>query len=213
MRVVLASHNAGKLAELSALLGPLGWSLTDPGALGIPAPDEVRATFIENALDKARHVAAASGLPALADDSGLVVPALGGAPGIHSARYAGTGASDAENNARLLLAIASLDAPAAYYYCALVFVRRPDDPAPVIGIGTWHGSLQKTPSGSGGFGYDPLFRIPELGLTAAELPAARKNRTSHRARAMAELVAGLRQAGDLPRGPRLRRDSPRRPPQ
>ncbi|MFM8354628.1 MAG: non-canonical purine NTP pyrophosphatase, partial [Gammaproteobacteria bacterium] len=181
MNVVLASHNAGKLAELSALLGPLGWRLTDPGALGIPAPDEVRATFVENALDKARHVAAGSGLPALADDSGLVVPALGGAPGIHSVRYAGAGATDADNNAQLLRAIATLEAPAAYYYCALVFVRRPDDPAPVIGVGTWHGTLQQTRSGSGGFGYDPLFRITELGMTAAELPAARKNRISHRA--------------------------------
>ena len=194
MRVVLASHNAGKLAELSALLGPLGWSLTDPGALGIPAPDEVRATFIENALDKARHVAAASGLPALADDSGLVVPALGGAPGIHSARYAGPGASDAENNARLLLAIASLDAPAAYYYCALVLVRSPDDPQPVIADGLWHGRIVAEPRGEGGFGYDPHFLLPDVGLTVAQMDAAGKNRVSHRGQAMRALLAKLAEA-------------------
>lgn len=200
MKVVLASHNRGKLAELGALLAPLGWDLTDPAALEIPAPAETRPTFVENALDKARHVAIASGLPALADDSGLVVPALGGAPGIYSSRYAGAGASDADNNARLLAAIAGLDAPAAYYYCVLVYLRDPDDPAPVIGIGTWHGSLVDKPRGSGGFGYDPLFLVPELGRTAAELPASRKNRMSHRARAMADLLGGLRQGGGYAAG-------------
>ena len=195
MNVVLASHNRGKLAELRALLAPLGWQLTDPATLAISAPDETRPTFVENALDKARHVAAASGLPALADDSGLVVPALGGAPGIHSARFAGAGATDAANNARLLEAIAGLHRPAAYYYCALVFVRHAGDPAPVIGMGSWHGRLVDAPRGSAGFGYDPLFLVPEFDCTAAELDPARKNRMSHRARAMADLLAGLRQIG------------------
>jgi XTP/dITP diphosphohydrolase len=199
VKVVLASHNRGKLAELSAILAPLGWALTDPARLEIPPPDETRPTFIENALDKARHVAAASGLPALADDSGLVVPALGGAPGIHSARYAGAGASDADNNARLIEATAGLERPAAYYYCALVFMRHAADPAPVIGTGVWHGVIVASPRGSGGFGYDPLFLVPEFDRTAAELDPARKNRMSHRARAMAELLAGLRHAGDLAR--------------
>lgn len=195
MRVVLASHNRGKLAELSALLAPLGWQLTDSAALAIPAPAETRTTFVENAIDKARHVARASGLPALADDSGLVVPALGGAPGIHSARYAGDGATDAANNARLLEAIAGLERPAAYYYCVLVLLRHADDPAPIIATGTWHGALLDAPRGTGGFGYDPLFLVPEFDRTAAELPAARKNRLSHRARALAELLGSLRQAG------------------
>jgi len=195
LKAVLASHNPGKLAELRALLTPLGWDLTDSAALAIPAPVEVRASFVENALDKARHVAAASGLPALADDSGLVVPALGGAPGIHSARYAGTGATDAANNARLLEAIAGLERPVAYFYCVLVFLRDPADPAPVIGTGVWHGVLLDAPRGDAGFGYDPLFLVPEFGCTAAELQPVRKNRLSHRARAMADLVAGLRQAG------------------
>jgi XTP/dITP diphosphohydrolase len=201
VKVVLASHNQGKLAELSALLAPLGWALTDPAALDIPPPAETRSTFVENALDKARHVAAASGLPALADDSGLVVPALGGAPGIRSARYAGDHATDAQNNARLLEAIAGLERPAAYFYCVLVFLRHAADPAPVIGTGIWHGELIDAPRGREGFGYDPLFLVPELGRTAAELPASRKNRTSHRARAMADLIAGLRQAGGGGRGP------------
>jgi len=193
VRVVLASHNRGKLAELSALLAPLGWQLDDAATLAIPAPEETRTTFVENAIDKARHVARASGLPALADDSGLVVPALGGAPGIHSARYAGAGATDAANNARLLEAIAGLDRPAAYYYCVLVLLRHADDPAPIIATGTWHGVLLDAPRGDGGFGYDPLFLVPEFACTAAELPAARKNRLSHRARALADLLGSLRQ--------------------
>jgi len=199
LRAVLASHNQGKLLELRALLAPLGWDLTDPTTLAIPAPPEERPSFVENALDKARHVTAASGLPALADDSGLVVPALGGAPGIHSARYAGVGASDAANNARLLEAIEGLHRPVAYFYCVLVFLRDPADPAPVIGTGIWHGVLVDAPRGDAGFGYDPLFLVPEFDRTAAELEPARKNRISHRARAMADLVAGLRLAG-LPQG-------------
>jgi len=191
VRVVLASHNQGKLAELRSLLVPRGWDLTDPAALEIPSPPELRPTFVENALDKARHVAAASGLPALADDSGLVVPALGGKPGIWSARFAGAGATDAENNARLIEAIAGLDQPAAYYYCVLVFLRHPEDPAPVVAAGAWHGRLLGMPRGGAGFGYDPLFLLPSLDRTAAELDPAQKNRMSHRARAMAGLLAGM----------------------
>jgi XTP/dITP diphosphohydrolase len=199
VKVVLASHNRGKLAELAALVAPLGWDLTDAAALDIPPPDEARPTFLENALDKARHVAAASGLPALADDSGLVVPALGGAPGIRSARYAGQDADDAANNAQLLQAIAGLANPRCYYYCVLVFLRDAADPAPIVGTGIWHGHLVDAPRGSGGFGYDPLFLVPEFDRTAAELDPGRKNRMSHRARAITDLLAGLRQAGDLDR--------------
>lgn len=204
MKVVIASHNRGKLDEFSALLAPLGLTLSDPGSLGIPAPQEDRTTFVENALDKARHVARASGLPALADDSGLVVPALGGAPGIRSARYAGENASDAENNALLIRNLRHFAQPEAHYYCALVFVRAHDDPAPVIATGLWRGAIIATPRGAHGFGYDPHFLVPEFDCTAAELTPSRKNRLSHRARALADLVAGLREAGDLPRRTRPR---------
>lgn len=200
MKVVLASHNQGKLAELRTLLAPLGWTLTDQADLEIPAAAEDRLTFVENALDKARHAARASGQPALADDSGLVVPALGGAPGIRSARYAGDQATDEENNARLLAAIAMLGQPAAYYYCALVYVRHPEDPAPVIATGAWHGRLTQAPRGRGGFGYDPLFLLPALARTAAELAPSVKNGLSHRAQAMANLLAEL-QAAERQPGP------------
>jgi XTP/dITP diphosphohydrolase len=191
LKVALATHNQGKLAELRALLSPLGWTLADSAALNLPAPVESRMTFVENALDKARHTAAASGLASIADDSGLVVPALDGAPGIHSARYAGPTASDAENLARLQRAIADLHAPRAFFYCALVFVRYPADPAPLIACGTWHGRLLTTPRGAGGFGYDRLFLDPGSGRTAAELEPAEKNRISHRGQALRRLLADL----------------------
>lgn len=197
MKLVLASHNRGKLAELRDLLEPLGWQLTDPALLDITPAAETRATFVENALDKARHVARASGLPALADDSGLVVPALHGAPGIRSARYAGDAATDAENNAKLCAAIAGLEQPAACFHCALVLVRYPEDPAPLIACGTWHGVLLRHPRGAGGFGYDPLFYLPALRATAAELPPAEKNRLSHRGRALGALVRALREGNDV----------------
>lgn len=192
MNVVLASANRGKLAELTALLAPLGMAVTSQAALGVAPAAETRATFIENAIDKARHAARQTGLPALADDSGLVVPALGGAPGVYSARYAGENADDAANNAKLLAAIAGLSTPAAHYYCALVYLRSPEDPAPLIASARWHGTLLGEPRGDGGFGYDPLFLVPELGRTAAELDPAEKNRLSHRGRAMAALIAELR---------------------
>jgi XTP/dITP diphosphohydrolase len=192
MKIVLASGNAGKLAELVTLLAPLGIDVVSQSSLSITGAPEERTTFVENALDKARHVSRLSGLPALADDSGLVVPALGGAPGIRSARYAGGSADDAANNAKLLAALAGVDRPAAHYYCALVYLRHPEDPAPIIATARWHGTIIDSPRGHGGFGYDPLFYLPELGRTAAELDAQEKNRRSHRGQAMADLLEQLR---------------------
>jgi XTP/dITP diphosphohydrolase len=192
MKIVLASGNRGKLAELAELLAPLGIEVESQSSFGIAAAPEERATFIENAIDKARHVALHSGLPALADDSGLVVPALGGAPGIRSARYAGQHADDTANNAKLVAALAATDKPRAHYYCALVFLRHSEDPAPLIATARWHGEILTAPRGTSGFGYDPLFYLPELGCTAAELEPAEKNRMSHRGQAMAALLEQLR---------------------
>ncbi len=192
MKLILASGNAGKLAELRRLLDPLGIDLESQAALGITPAAETRATFLENALDKARHASRESGLPALADDSGLVVPMLGGAPGIRSARYAGDDADDAANNAKLIAALGDAREPAAHFYCALVMLRHPEDPAPLVATGRWNGRILREPRGDGGFGYDPHFLVPEAGCTAAELPAAEKNRRSHRGRAMAVLLESLR---------------------
>jgi XTP/dITP diphosphohydrolase len=192
VKIVLASGNRGKLEELTALLAPLGISVVSQAELGVEPAAEGRCTFIENALDKARHAARHTGLPALADDSGLVVPALGGAPGVHSARYAGDHADDGANNAKLVAALAGLGTTPAHYYCALVFLRSPEDPAPLIATARWRGRLLREPRGSGGFGYDPLFLVPELDRTAAELDPDEKNRLSHRGRAMAELLVRLR---------------------
>ncbi|MEQ8858305.1 MAG: RdgB/HAM1 family non-canonical purine NTP pyrophosphatase [Pseudomonadales bacterium] len=194
MKLVLASANRGKLAELQALLEPLGIDVEGQSALGIhPAPEE-RLTFVENAIDKARHAARLSGLPALADDSGLVVPLLGGAPGIHSARYAGEGADDAANNAKLVSAIGAAEQPDAHYYCAVVLLRSSDDPAPLVATARWRGVLVREPRGRSGFGYDPHFYLPELGCTAAQLDAEHKNRLSHRGQAVAALIEQLRMA-------------------
>ena len=193
MRLVLATANAGKQRELGALLAPLGYEVVLQSTLGIEAVEETGDSFEANALLKARHAAAASGLPALADDSGLEVDALGGRPGVHSARYAGADASDADNNARLLRELNGLPAArrTARYRCVLALVRAADDPAPLIARGSWEGCIAPCAAGSGGFGYDPLF-VPEgLQLTAAELPPARKNALSHRARAIAALIARL----------------------
>ncbi len=192
MKIVLASGNPGKLHELQALLGPLGVTVESQAALGIVPPPEERLTFVENALEKARHAARESGLPALADDSGLVVPALGGAPGIRSARYAGAEADAAANNAKLVAALGDLERPPAHFFCALVYLRHPEDPAPLIATARWHGVIVRTPRGDAGFGYDPHFYLPELQCTAAELPAAEKNRRSHRGQAMAALLQELR---------------------
>jgi XTP/dITP diphosphohydrolase len=194
VRVVLASGNAGKLRELGALLAPLGVELVPQGQLGIGDADEPHPTFVENAIAKARHASAASGLPALADDSGICVHALGGAPGVYSARYAmlaGGPKDDAANNARLVGELAAHADRSAHYYCVLVLVRSADDPQPLIAEGSWHGEVIAQPRGSGGFGYDPHFLLPALGRTAAELSADEKNRVSHRAQAMRALLERL----------------------
>jgi XTP/dITP diphosphohydrolase len=190
-RLVIASNNPGKLREFSALLAPLGIDAIAQSELGIGEADEPHATFIENALAKARHARAATGLPALADDSGICVTALGGSPGVYSARYAGEPKSDQRNNEKLIAALQGKPR-AAYYYCALVLVRSVDDPRPIIADAAWHGEIVDTPRGAGGFGYDPYFWLPALQCTAAELPAEEKNRISHRGLALATLIQRLR---------------------
>jgi XTP/dITP diphosphohydrolase len=192
-RIVLASNNRGKLSEFSELLGGLGIELLPQSALGIPEAEETGLTFVENALLKARHAAAASGLPALADDSGLCVDALDGAPGLYSARYAGAGASDAQNNAKLLAALDGLPAKrrGAHYVCLLVLVRRARDPDPLIADGRWHGRIAAHPRGSGGFGYDPLFMPDGETRSAAELPPEEKDHRSHRGVALRALLTRL----------------------
>lgn len=194
MKLVLASNNAKKLKELREILAPLGWELVPQGELGVPEAEEPHCTFVENALAKARHAAALTGLPALADDSGVCIDALGGAPGVQSARYAGEPKSDARNNDKLLAELgkfAGKDSRRGHYYCVLVFVRAADDPQPIIAEGEWHGEVLEAPRGDGGFGYDPLFLIPELGQSVAEIAAAEKNRRSHRGQALARLVERL----------------------
>jgi XTP/dITP diphosphohydrolase len=197
MRVVLATANIGKLREMQALLAPSAIVLESQSALGIAPALETGATFLDNALIKARHAARASGLPAIADDSGIEVDVLGGAPGIYSARYAGEAASDAANLQKLLAAIAAHPphARTARYRCSIVLLRGPDDPAPLIGSGTWEGRLIEQPRGANGFGYDPIFEIPGLGRTAAELDPALKNALSHRGQALRALLAQLAAAG------------------
>lgn len=190
-KLVIASNNAGKLREFAALLGPLGIEVVTQGELGISEAEEPHATFVENALAKARHASAASGMAAMADDSGICVPALGGAPGVYSARYAGEPKSDARNNEKLVAALQGLPR-AAFYYCVLVLVRSADDPRPLIADGAWHGEIIDAPRGNGGFGYDPYFWLPERQCTAAEMPADEKNRISHRGLALAALIARLR---------------------
>ena len=189
--LVLASNNSGKLAEFAQLLAPLGFHLKSQGDLNIPEAEEPFGTFVENALAKARHASQLSGLAALADDSGICVPALGGAPGVQSARYAGEPRSDAANNAKLVREIAQYTDKSAYYYCVLVMVRHAADPQPIIADGIWHGSLIEQPRGQGGFGYDPHFFLPRLGKTAAELSAEEKNSLSHRGQALRALINKL----------------------
>ncbi|MEY3719577.1 MAG: hypothetical protein RL618_96 [Pseudomonadota bacterium] len=189
--LVIASNNPGKLAEFSRLLGPLGYRVRTQSELGIGEAEEPHPTFIENALAKARHASRASGLPALADDSGICVPALGGAPGVQSARYAGEPRSDDANNVKLVQALSSHTDKSAHYYCVLVFVRHAEDPQPVIAEGRWQGELITEPRGEGGFGYDPHFLLPALGKTAAELSAEQKNELSHRGQALRALMAKL----------------------
>jgi XTP/dITP diphosphohydrolase len=190
--VVLASNNAGKLAEFSSLLAPLGLALRKQSELGISEAEEPHVTFVENALAKARHVAQLSGMPALADDSGVCVPALGGAPGVLSARYAGEPKSDARNNQKLIHDLSTHDDKSAYYYCVLVYLRHAQDPQPVIAEGRWDGEIIATPRGENGFGYDPHFWIAALNKTAAELSAEEKNQLSHRGQALRALIAKWR---------------------
>jgi XTP/dITP diphosphohydrolase len=190
-RLVLASNNVGKLREFRRLLEPLGLTVIPQAELGVVEADEPHATFVENALAKARHASRHSGLPALADDSGVCVDALGGAPGVQSARYAGEPRSDARNNAALVAALAGVADRRAHYHCVLVLVRHAADPEPIVAEGTWHGTIVDTPRGDGGFGYDPHFQDDATGLTGAELPLARKNELSHRGKAMRALIARL----------------------
>lgn len=190
-RLVLASGNAGKLREFRRLLEPLGFALVAQSELGIGEAKEPHPTFVENALAKARHASASSGLPALADDSGICVDALGGAPGVRSARFAGEPASDTRNNAALVAALRGIGDRRAHYYCVLVLIRDAADPQPVIAEGVWHGRVIDTPRGDGGFGYDPYFEDVQTGLTGAELPLERKNALSHRGQAMRSLIARI----------------------
>lgn len=194
-KLVMASNNAGKLREFSALLAPLGWEVIPQSALGVSEAEEPHDTFVENALAKARHAAVQTGLPALADDSGICVAALHGAPGVYSARFAGEPKSDARNNALLIGKLAGVADRRAHYVCVLVFVRGPQDPQPIIAEGEWHGQIIDTPLGEGGFGYDPYFFLPAHGMTAAQLPAELKNATSHRGLAVETLLARLRAGG------------------
>lgn len=191
-RIVLASNNAGKLKEFGQLLAPLGIEVLPQSAFNVPEAEEPHVTFVENALAKARHCSRITGLPALADDSGLCVEALGGAPGVQSARYAGEPKSDARNNAKLLEALANETDRRAHFTCLLVLVRHADDPQPIICEGEWHGEVLRAASGENGFGYDPLFGVPELGKSAAELSHDEKNSRSHRGQAVQLLVERLK---------------------
>ncbi len=191
--IVIASNNAGKLREFSALLAPFEFTAIAQTELGVTEADEPYATFIENALAKARHASRATGLPALADDSGICVPVLGGAPGVFSARYAGAPKSDQRNNEKLIAALQGHTDRRAFYYSTLVLMMHADDPQPLLADGEWHGEIIDVPRGAGGFGYDPYFWLPEHGCTAAELSADLKNSMSHRGLAMQQLTKKLQQ--------------------
>jgi XTP/dITP diphosphohydrolase len=190
--IVLASNNAGKLKEFNALLAPIGFDVRPQSAFDVPEADEPHCTFVENALEKARHASRLTGLPALADDSGVCVNALGGAPGVQSARYAGEPKSDARNNRKLIADLASHADKSAYYYCVLVFVRHAEDPQPVIAEGRWDGEMIADARGQGGFGYDAHFWLSAIGKSAAELSPEEKNLLSHRGQALRMLVEKLR---------------------
>ena len=192
MKLVVASNNPGKLREFGQLLVPLGWETVAQKTFDVPECEEPHCTFVENALAKARHAARHTGLPALADDSGLCVDALGGAPGVHSARYAGEPKSDQRNNEKLIADLAAHTDRRGHYVCVLVFVRHADDPQPIIAEGEWHGEIVDTPRGDGGFGYDPYFFLPDSACTVAELDAVEKNRRSHRGLALQQLIERLR---------------------
>ncbi|MBU2954664.1 RdgB/HAM1 family non-canonical purine NTP pyrophosphatase [Marinobacter sp. F3R08] len=193
-RLVIASNNTGKIAELTDLLAPLGMTPVAQGELGVTEAEEPAVTFVENAILKARHAARETGLPALADDSGLAVDALGGRPGVRSARFAGEDATDADNVQALLEAMTDIpdEQRGAQFHCVLVYLRHADDPTPVICHGRWPGSILRTPRGDGGFGYDPVFLAPEHGCSAAELSRSEKSSISHRGRALRILLDQLR---------------------
>ena len=192
-QLVLASGNPGKLRELSAILDDLGYQLHAQSEYGVSEVAETGTTFVENAIIKARHAASHTGLPALADDSGIEVDALDGAPGVYSARFSGPAADDTANNALLVEKLKSVPAAerSARYRAVIVFMRHAGDPSPLICEGSWEGMIQLQPAGDGGFGYDPYFFVPELGCTSAELSATEKNRISHRGKALAELKKKL----------------------
>ena len=191
-KLVIASNNQGKLREINALLAPLAIEVVPQSDFNAGEVDEPHDTFVENALVKARHASRCAGLPALADDSGICVQALNGAPGVNSARYAGEPKSDARNNQKLIEALKQQTDRRAYYYCVIVLVHHADDPQPIIVDGSWHGEIIDQPRGEGGFGYDPYFYLPEFGKTSAELTAEQKNRISHRGQALMQLVEILR---------------------
>ena len=195
-QIVLATANRGKLAELQQMLAPLGLDVVSQATRGVTPVEETGLTFVENALLKARHACLHTGLPAIGDDSGIEVDALNGAPGIYSARYAGPDATDEENNRLLLQQLEGRSAGErrARFQCLLVYLRHPEDPTPLICQGTWEGRLLEAPRGHDGFGYDPLFLIPERNQTAAELPPEVKNHLSHRGQALRQLLEKLRAA-------------------
>lgn len=191
-KIVIASNNPGKLREIDRILAPLGFEAVPQSAYNVPETDEPFATFVENCIAKARHAARLTGLPALADDSGICVDALDGAPGVYSARFAGEPRSDRRNNEKLIAALAGQTNRHAHYYCVIVYLRYADDPQPLIAEGSWHGEIIDTPRGAGGFGYDPYFWLPELGKTGAELAPDEKNALSHRGKALVQLAQRLR---------------------
>ena len=194
-KLVIASGNAGKLREIARILAPLDIQAVPQSEFNVPDCPEPHVTFVENCLAKARHASAHSGLPALADDSGICVEALGGAPGVYSARYAGEPKSDQRNNEKLIAALAGEANRRAHYTCVMVYVRHPDDPEPIISEGRWQGEIIDTPRGENGFGYDPYFLVPQFGKTGAELDEDTKNAISHRGQALRDLVNKLKQLG------------------
>lgn len=190
-KIVLASGNKGKLREFRQMLEPMGYEIHPQSEFNVTEAEEPFGTFVENALAKARHVSRQTGLPAMADDSGICVDALGGQPGVHSARYAGDPKSDDRNNQKLIADLAGVENRAANYYCVLVYVRSADDPQPIIADGRWSGIVIDEPKGQNGFGYDPYFLVPEFGKTAAELSPEEKNACSHRGKALQALMEKL----------------------
>jgi len=191
-KIVLASNNAGKLREFGQMLASVDIEVLPQAHFNIPEAEEPHITFVENALAKARHAAQLTGLPALADDSGLCVSALGGAPGVFSARFAGEPKSDERNNQKLIADLQGKTDRRAHYVAVLVFVHHADDPQPIVIEGEWHGEIIDTPRGANGFGYDPYFLVPDLNQTAAEISAADKNQRSHRGKALAQLIERLK---------------------